>query len=502
VTSFAIALSAGVASKLVVATQPSPSEVSGVALVVQPVIKVEDAVGNVVTSISTGTVVVGTTSTRCTVSNAGATSDPITSGVANFHGLTMTAASGDSCTLTFTYATLSRVNSNAVTISGIATHLVITTQPASRALSGTALSTQPVVKVEDAVGHVVSSDSSIVLAKITSGGVSLTNGTRTAVGGAAAFYGLALNALAGTYTLTFSDGTLASAVSSVVTVTTGRPAQLVVTTEPSTIASSAVALATQPAVTVFDSGGNVVTSVNSGLATAAIVVGPGGTISAGATAPFVLGKATFNGLAITGISGVAYGLVYTGAALSVLDAGRITMGATQSPLVITTRKGWHGRSLRLATSGGSGNGYVTYALVGGTAAGCHVSGSLLTYSSTGNCVVTATRAGTSVYQSVSSPATAINIVRLPIPHMVIVKFAGHSRILSARGHHDLILLSRRLSSASVVKVYGYAPGNGRLARLRAQAVLNYLHVRVKAHLHLIIKTRTGLQEARVVTVSQ
>ena len=55
----------------------------------------------------------------------------------------------------------------------------------------------------------------------------------------------------------------------------------------------------------------------------------------------MLGKATFSGLAITGISGVAYGLVFTGAALSVLDAGRITMGATQSPLFITSRKGWH-----------------------------------------------------------------------------------------------------------------------------------------------------------------
>ena len=501
VTSTAITLSEGVASKLVVTVQPSPTEVSGVALATQPVVKVEDSFGNVVTSINTGSVVASTTSTGCTVANAGATSGPITSGVATFSGLTMSAALGTSCTLTFTNGSLPTVNSSAVTITGAATHLVIVTQPASSALSGTALSSQPVVKVEDAAGNVVT-DSSVVTAAITSGGVSVTNGVKTSVGGVATFTGLTLNALVGTYTLTFTDGTLTAAVSTGVTVGVGPATQLVITTEPSTVASSGVALATQPAVTVHDSGGNVVTSVNSGLATAAISVGTGGTISAGTTAPFVLGKATFSGLTITGTSGVAYGLVYTGAALSVADTGRITMGALQSPLYIITVKGWHGRNLRLATRGGTGTGAVTYAVVAGTAQGCRMSGAVLFYSSTGTCIVTATKAASGNYQPVSSAPTKISIVKLPIPHLVIVQFNRFSNVLSPRAHHDLILLARHLTPASVVRVVGYAPGNARLARLRSVATLNFLRARVRAHFNVVLQTRTGLQQARVITVAQ
>ncbi len=76
----------------------------------------------------------------------------------------------------------------------------------------------------------------------------------------ATFSGLALNALAGNYTLTFSDGGLTTAVSNTITVSTGAATKLVVTTQPSSHRASGAALGTQPVVKVEDSGGNVVTT--------------------------------------------------------------------------------------------------------------------------------------------------------------------------------------------------------------------------------------------------
>ena len=53
---------------------------------------------------------------------------------------------------------------------GAASQLVITTPPSSTDNSGAALAQQPVVKVEDAQGNVVTTASGTVTAAITSGG--------------------------------------------------------------------------------------------------------------------------------------------------------------------------------------------------------------------------------------------------------------------------------------------------------------------------------------------
>ena len=208
---------------------------------------------------------------------------------------------------------------------GAATQLVITTEPSPTDASGAALATQPVVKVEDSGGNVVTTNSSTVTANFTSGGVSLTNPTKAAASGVATFSGLALNALAGNYTLTFSDGGLTTAVSSTITVSTGTATQLVITTEPSSTANSGAALATQPVVKVEDSGGNVVTSVNTGSASASIASGSGGSIAAGGTSgTFSSGVATFSALALNGVNGNVYTLTFTGDGFTPAASSNIT----------------------------------------------------------------------------------------------------------------------------------------------------------------------------------
>ena len=331
-----ITVSTGAATQLVITTQPSGAA-SGSALTTQPVVKVEDSGNNVVTS-ATGTMTATINTGTGGAITAGSTAT-ISNGVATFSNLAMTGVAGNSYSLHFSNGTLS-VNSAAFTMTfGNANKLAITTQPSTTDASGAALATQPVVKVEDSAGNVVTTDSSTVTAGFTSGGVSLTNPTKAAAGGVATFSGLALNALAGTYTLTFSDGGLTTAVSNTITVSAGAATQLAITTQPSTTANSGATLGTQPVVKVEDSGGNVVTSVNTSTASATIASGAGGSIAAGGTSgTFTNGVATFSGLALNGVSGTTYTLTFNGGGFTSVPSNGITVStgaATQ--LVITTQ---------------------------------------------------------------------------------------------------------------------------------------------------------------------
>ena len=188
--------------------------------------------------------------------------------MATFSGLALNGVNGTAYTLTFTGDGFTSAASTSITDVHRRSHQAGRHHPAleHRELSGAALGTQPVVQVEDSGGNVVTTDSSTVTASFTSGGVSLTNPTKAAASGVATFSGLALNALAGSYTLTFSDGALTTAVSNTITVSTGAATQLVITTQPSSTANSGAALGTQPVVKVEDSGGNVVTSTDSSTA--------------------------------------------------------------------------------------------------------------------------------------------------------------------------------------------------------------------------------------------
>lgn len=492
-----IAISAGAATKLVITTQPSSTVASGARLAVQPVVKIEDSGGNVITS-NYSSVVATITSSAYSVSYGTVSA---VAGVATYTNLALNAPIG-TYTLTFTDNPLSSAVSASVSVSSAAaTKLVITTQPSPTVASGVALAQVPVVKVEDANGNVVTSDSSVVVARITAGGVSVSANAQTAVGGVATFYGLALNALAGTYTLTFSDGTLTTATSTNITVYVGPASKLVITTEPSTLAQNGAALATQPVVAVEDSGGNIVTTTT-GVITAGIAFGTGGAISAGSTANIVSGVARFSGLAITGTSGGVYGLVFTGASLSVTDSVRITLGSVQAPLVITKLKGWLGRSLALATSGGSGTGTVTFSVANAGTSLCSLSGNRLFYKNLGTCVIVATKAASGNYQPISSAATTITIALLPKPAPLTLGFRGFSPHLYANQIHAILVLDNRLTNHSFVRIVAFAPGNLALARARGVLAERILKSRLHLRVQLVVITHTRAQLVRLITISQ
>jgi uncharacterized repeat protein (TIGR03803 family) len=204
-TSTTITVTAGAASKAVVAQVPSTAvagQTMGTVLV-----DITDANGNLVTT-STATVTLSGTGLTGTLSVAAV------GGVATFNNLIMTTAG--SRTITAAVSGLTSGTSSAITVgAGVASKLAFTTQPGN-AQSSQSLGTV-VVSVEDTYGNVVTTDSSTVTLTTSDG--SPLNGTTSvaAVNGVATFTNLSINVL-GAHTLHAVDGSLSAATSSSITV--------------------------------------------------------------------------------------------------------------------------------------------------------------------------------------------------------------------------------------------------------------------------------------------
>jgi hypothetical protein len=93
----------------------------------------------------------------------------------------------------------------------------------------------------------------------------------------------------------------------------------------------------------------------------------------------------------------------------------------QAALVVSSVTGYLGSALTLATTGGSGTGAVTFTAVPGTALGCIVTGTSLTVTSLGTCIVTATKAASLTNLAVSSVATTVTFVK-PFKAVRVVGF--------------------------------------------------------------------------------
>ncbi len=215
--SASFSVTVGSATKLGFTTNPSNST-GGTAFAGQPVVSVQDAGGNTVTT-STATVDLSiTTAGGATLT---CTDDPKTAvaGVAAFAGCRIDRSG--TYTLTAVSSGLTTAVSTSFTISvGPATKLAFTTQP-SGAVRNIAFATQPFVTVQDAGGNTVTTSGPSVTLAITppTGGAVLTctANPRSTSSGIAIFSGCRVN-LAGTYTLTATSGTLAAATSNPFTI--------------------------------------------------------------------------------------------------------------------------------------------------------------------------------------------------------------------------------------------------------------------------------------------
>jgi len=311
------------------------SAVAGTAVAIPPSVKVTDGVNPV-----QGVVV-----TFAITSGGGSISGPASvatdaAGIATVGGWTLGPTPGTSNTLHATSGTLtgSPVIFTASATVGPAAKLVITLQPVGGA-SGALLATQPVIAIQDAQGHTVTTDNTTQVSVAISSGAGGTLGgttTVTAASGIATFTNLTLAGTTGVpYVLQFtSNPTLTPASSGNVTVTT--PTQLTYDTQPSSAAQSGVAFAQPPVLLVQDAGNNPVPDV---LVTATITGSPAGVSFLGTTTATSNGSglATFTGLGLSGTVG-NYTLTFTAGALNSGASNTIALSAGPAArLTITTQ---------------------------------------------------------------------------------------------------------------------------------------------------------------------
>ncbi len=409
----------GPATGIRIATQPVAAA-SGSALATQPVIELLDGYGNVVTAGSGATTAVTVTASGGNLT--GTTTVTAVNGVATFTNLTFAGLVNTPYTLTFTTpAPVLTVTSQQIQVTGPgpAVKLVRTTTSPITSASGAAFATAPRIEIQDAMGNVVTGDSSsIITAALTTPAVpnpvresTLGTLTATAVNGVATFPGLGLNGINGSsYGFTFSSGALTTAALSV-TVTTGQAAALALVQDATTTATEAIM---SPAVSVrlVDSGGNAVSQAGVAVAVqlaSGVGLGTGSLTGATATTD-ANGLATFSSLRVFGDPGT-YKFTFTSSGLTSVASSNFTI--TQGTAVVTFTPvasiNFGAAPIQLASTTTPSGLTVTYTT--STPTICDVSATgTLTPLLVGACKVTATTTATVRYPAASSPERTVNVL--------------------------------------------------------------------------------------------
>ena len=329
VTSSTITL-AGTPTKLAIYTAPSTTAGTGIALVTQPSISVQDSSSHINTA-ATGTVTATISTGTATLSGATAT---ITNGVATFTNLTIIGLPG-SVALTFTSESLTSVSSASITLgAGAAANLLIATQPSLTTTNGAALSGQPVIRITDSNGNVVTSATGNVTAVVQSGTGTLTNSSATIANGIATFSGLTISGKVGNFTISFSYGSAAPVTSQAIALSAGSATKLGIITSPSIANSSNTAFSTQPVIAAQDSSGNTVSSA-SGTITASIASGSANLYNT--TSYLSNGIATFSGMYASTTSGANITITFSSSSYTNVTSDSIVIAGSASQLLIVNQ---------------------------------------------------------------------------------------------------------------------------------------------------------------------
>ena len=296
VNSVSIALGVGAAASVVfdAAGTPGAAATNGMSLPTQPIVKVVDAGGNLVTGASgtmTATIFSGTGG-----SLTGTTTATITLGVATFTTLGLNGTVG-SFVLRFSDGTRT-VNSVSIALAaGAAATMNIVLGNTQSVIAGGAFTDSIKVKVVD-VG--LNGVAGVSVSFTTSNGTALPTSASTDASGFVAT-AWTPGTVAGAVALTAS--TLAGSAPSAPftgTVTHAAAAKLLMFVEPSATATHNAPFTTQPKVKIADTFGNAVTTGASATAVVNVVYNPAGlsTLGGTASASAVAGIASFAGLKV------------------------------------------------------------------------------------------------------------------------------------------------------------------------------------------------------------
>src|SRR5439155_9214316 len=199
----------------------------------------------------------------------GSTNVTAVGGVVTFTNLSHNVATN--ITIQFASGTLAGATSSSIAVSvAPAARLTIQTQPSSSATAGVAFAQQPVVRIEDGFGNLISSDNSTVVTAARAGGAGTLQGTVTAsvLNGLASFTNL-FHTVATNISIQFTGGGFASVTSSVVTVNPAAATRLTILTQPPAAATAGAVFSPSPQVRIEDTFGNLRTSDNSTVVTVA-----------------------------------------------------------------------------------------------------------------------------------------------------------------------------------------------------------------------------------------
>jgi hypothetical protein len=327
----AIQVTHAVANHLFITTQPTGGNATGANLAGQPVVQLRDVYENLVSADSTDVLTAQLSTASATERLAGSSTATFANGVASFSGLQVIALPETNYSLSFTSTiggnTITSVASSVFQVTYASATKLAVYQQTVAGTTGTQLTTQPIVEVQDFYGNRVRNFSGTVTASVGGSGVSLTNSTyagggnpldQTVVDGRATFSGLELTGIPATdYQLTFASTTLTSVNSGNIRVTPGAPVRIEIVNQPIGSQTGA-ALAGQPVVKIVDSFGNTVTQNSSTVISAAITSGTGGTLtrvvasnSVPLSATTVNGVATFSNLYMRGLTNHNYQLTFS-----------------------------------------------------------------------------------------------------------------------------------------------------------------------------------------------
>jgi probable HAF family extracellular repeat protein len=288
-----LAIKAAAAAHLVFVQNPT-SVVAGVNDAPAITVKAIDAFGNIVAGASVkiaigsgpvGGVLVGTVTTT-----AAAT------GIATFTGISFHIVG--SYTLTASDGAIVTPKSTAFTVSHAAVAHLAFTQDPTNAVAGVNDAPAITVKATDAFGNIVSGASvKLAIGSGPAGGALVgTITATTAATGIATFSTVSFH-IAGSYTLTASDGAIVSPKSMAFTISAAKAGKLIFTTLP-VGAKHGVVFTVK--VSVEDAFGNVLVADNTGTITLALATHPTGSTLVGTlTANVVKGVATFSTLKLS-----------------------------------------------------------------------------------------------------------------------------------------------------------------------------------------------------------
>ena len=303
-----------IATQLLFTTSPVAGK-SGSVFAIPPALVVEDIANRVVTAATTPITFNPVVPSSGTLSSCTGMVPQL--GIITVANCTFAGVVGTQYTVTASEGSLTSAPSSSFspTGPGPASQLVFTTQPLA-GVSGTALTTQPVVKVEDSAGNVVTSSTASITLTPSGGALSGCTGL-TASAGIVTLSNCTFAGVVGAqYTLTATSGSLTSAPSSNFWPTyAGVPSQIILSGCPSAIVSLSTCVATA---TLEDAYANVETLDNSSVITFSEALG-GGTVS-GLTSPTVSG-----GVANVTLTGARQGLVLVSATGDSLTSNTLTV---------------------------------------------------------------------------------------------------------------------------------------------------------------------------------